>query len=514
MLLLLLSLFKSVSTQCMDVINLAKGLGMDKVQPQTYLQLQTDCCSAVGVTCDNSKQHVGTITWPALNLNGSINETAINRLIDLKFVHLSDNFIVGSMPTISIGLNVFSAYHNALNGSIALIPFVMTGLYLGSNHLTGNIPTNFPPSLTSLDIGYNLLSGGIPALPYLIDRLYIQSNMLIGTIGQFPSKLVAGFYYANLLTGLIPPFPSSLELLSIGQNMLEGVIPALPPSLYSLELNSNLFSKFENPIMNIRDLRAQGNLLSGEITITGNPQNVILFNNLLTGISIQNTSSLATCDISNNPMLGSASLSSLSKCTKNYLYFLAPKSTTALMSKFSSLSAAFSKTSTFGSTFTFYSQENDVQLTSTIKLEPVSLLDSSELQTFENSNSVEFDVIPSSVAYFEVLTDVESSAVLESLESSFDFSQMSEIETIPIFQESSLDTPLSTDSPSSDANTSSPVSIMNIVFLFIALVIICIILVVATKTMKNPIVKMKLNHVEATTLGGGKEGEITIMSMK
>eukprot|EP00834_Sanchytrium_tribonematis_P003119 NODE_112_length_18534_cov_1.163656.p3 type:complete len:518 gc:universal NODE_112_length_18534_cov_1.163656:14348-12795(-) len=517
MLLLLLSLFKSVNTQCMDVINLAKGLGMDKVQPQTYLQLQSNCCFNFAlVSCSGSK--ILAIDWNSLRLNGNLNGTAINQLTDLTSIVLSTNFIEGNIPQLPSNLLSLIAEKNKLNGTLPSLPSTMTTLNVDTNSLSGYIPTNLPNSLFYFFIGSNKFIGPVPPMPNLMQYLGVQNNFLSGIIELFPQKLIDGFYYSNLFSGSIPAIPNSVSILCLSANQLEGVIPTLPPTLNSFLINQNLFTGFENTTFSLTTLVADNNKISGVIHISGKPNTVIINDNLLTGFVIEDTSMLTQCDISNNPMLGYPSLKVLKMCVQNNLYTL-PLTTTEP----SILNQSSSKTSTKFDSVALQSTESvhsALIMVTSVSSDSELLQSSMKMQQFESyenaemtiSDIIEFTTIFESDSLSTVYSELNT--ILESSESSFDFSQMSEIETIPIFQESSSDAPLTTKAPTPDANTSSPVSIMNIVFLFIALVIICIILVVAAKTMKNPIVKMKLNHVQATTLGGGKEGEITIMSMK
>ena len=72
---ILLLISTAVSNDCPDVINLAFGLGMPSAQPLTWAALQSNCCSASGITCIG--QVVTEVTWVGLGLNVFINETAI-----------------------------------------------------------------------------------------------------------------------------------------------------------------------------------------------------------------------------------------------------------------------------------------------------------------------------------------------------------------------------------------------------------------------------------------------------
>ena len=182
-----------LSVDCPDIINFAIGLSVNIKQPALMSQLRSDCCSQV--TCD-SNNRVTIISWNNMNLNGTINGTAL--------------------PAKLLELHVFR------------------------NQLVGKLPSIWPPLLKQLDIDGNYLGGDVPL------------------------------------------FPDSLNFLCLGW-----------PD------NFNYFT--------------------GTVKIF-KPTHLWINNNWITDIQIADTSLLADCDLSNNPLLGNPNVASLNMCIRNNLY--------------------------------------------------------------------------------------------------------------------------------------------------------------------------------------------------
>src|SRR5690242_17019977 len=109
----------SVSVDCANVIALAIGLHLNTKQTFIMNQINSDCCSASGVTCVS--QRVTRISWSSMGLDGTI-----------------------------IG---------------ASIPPLLQYLWIQRNAITGSIPDSLPSSLTWIALDGNLMTGDIPTLP-------------------------------------------------------------------------------------------------------------------------------------------------------------------------------------------------------------------------------------------------------------------------------------------------------------------------------------------------------------
>ena len=158
------------STDCPNLVNLARGLGVQSVNPTLWTELQGDCCSATGVVCFN--QLVISISWSNMGLRGTINGTAI--------------------------------------------PSGLTFIDLYRNKLSGRLPLSFPAGLTDLYVHYNNLNGSIPVLPNPLNYLYLHFNLLSGVIPTIPNGLKELFVEGNALYGDLPIFPNTLQYFYLG----------------------------------------------------------------------------------------------------------------------------------------------------------------------------------------------------------------------------------------------------------------------------------------------------------
>ena len=231
-------------------------MGMASAQPSIMTQLQSNCCTATGVTCTATR--VTHIIWKNLNLNGIINTTAY--------------------------------------------PPQLTWFEMNYNALTGNLPNVYPPNLNFLHLGWNLFNGSIPTITQssITDIDFAGSYLS----GQHPSQWPPGITWLdtsfNLMTGTLPIQPLlGLQYFHMGYNSVSGAMPVTITS---------------------KDVWFGYNYFTGSLTIT-NPVAITICNNFITSITVQDTSALGgNCDLSNNPLLGSSSITNLAACTQNNLY--------------------------------------------------------------------------------------------------------------------------------------------------------------------------------------------------
>ena len=134
-LLLMSSTIYAVSSDCPNVIQLAFGLKVDIHLPAIWTALQGDCCTAYGIYCDDS-QRVTEISWWNNGLNGFINGSAIPSGVIL--LGLGSNSLTGNIPSI--------------------LPSGLRELYLEGSRMSGDLPS-FPSTLTHLALGWSGLPG-------------------------------------------------------------------------------------------------------------------------------------------------------------------------------------------------------------------------------------------------------------------------------------------------------------------------------------------------------------------
>ena len=149
-------------------------------------------------------------------MNGTL-PTEIFELKDLQILGMDNNKITGTIPW-NIGncesLSLLSFYHNELQGSIPESISRLTllkDIYLGSNWLTGPVPTfQHFEQLRTIEIFDNVLNGTLPS-----------------TLGML-SKLTSIISFGNALSGTIPTDITSLPhlvFLDLGRNNLTGSLP-------------------------------------------------------------------------------------------------------------------------------------------------------------------------------------------------------------------------------------------------------------------------------------------------
>ena len=187
----------AVSIDCPKLISFAFDLGMPSQQPARWMQLQSDCCTVIGVYCVGSR--VIEISWYMMGLNGTINGTAI--------------------------------------------PSSVTSLYLNNNAITGSIPNNLPSGLLYLDLNENAITGFIPnALPVGLISLSLHGNQMSGDLPLFPSTLQVLYLgypgtAGNNFTGTLRLFkPSELY---INDNWITSVVIQDLSVLYQCDLSNN-----------------------------------------------------------------------------------------------------------------------------------------------------------------------------------------------------------------------------------------------------------------------------------
>ena len=141
----------AISTDCLNVINLARGLNMQNLHSDVMDSINNNCCTARGIQC-NDVGKVTRIDWNSMGLDGVLNGTALpSGLIDL--VLYRNGGIHGQIPdTWPINLNIIDVDNNELYGDISTLPRTMKYVYLGwpdapGNHFTGSLVLNQPFNL-------------------------------------------------------------------------------------------------------------------------------------------------------------------------------------------------------------------------------------------------------------------------------------------------------------------------------------------------------------------------------
>ena len=185
----LLNRVQALSVDCPDMINFAKGLGVDTTQPAIWSAININCCSVSGITCFG--QRVTSINWQSKGLNGTINGTAVP--VGVTYLDISLNLLSGSIP-VNYPNAIATLYNdvNRLTGTIpTTLPTSLLDFWVDGNFLTGDVPA-FPPSLVKLALGYPGYPGndftGVLRLNRPI-RIWINNNWITDVIIQDTSQI-------------------------------------------------------------------------------------------------------------------------------------------------------------------------------------------------------------------------------------------------------------------------------------------------------------------------------------
>jgi len=250
--------------------------------------------------------------------------------LHVQALYLGSNQLSGSIPTVIGNLSNLQRLYlggNQLSGSIPTVFGNLSNLqtlHLFGNQLSGNIPTELGnlSNLQNLNLMNNQLSGNIPTEIGNLSSLQIlnlSSNQLSGSV---PTEL------GNL---------SSLQTLNLSNNQLNGGIPTELGNLSSLQIlslyNNQLSGSIPTSIGNLPSLqimRFNNNQLSGSIPASiGNLSNLQIlnlgYNEQLSGSipsSIGNLSNLQALDLRSNQLSGNIppELSNLSNLQVLCLY--------------------------------------------------------------------------------------------------------------------------------------------------------------------------------------------------
>ncbi|KAM0838840.1 hypothetical protein ACQ4PT_060708 [Festuca glaucescens] len=205
-----------------------------------------------GIIHDVHRPVITGVSLPGMRLRGTLESLDFSSLRTLMILNLSDNGLVGSVPS-SIGLLkelCFLLLHgNQIRGSIPPALANLTNLHslmLHENQISGEIPKEIGnvgsirgsvehcSKLRLLKLSQNHLSGIIPIelgmLVYIQDVLDLSDNSFDDII---PSQL----------GGLI-----MLEALNISHNMLDGSIPPSFQRMLSLLSMDVSYNKLEGPV--------------------------------------------------------------------------------------------------------------------------------------------------------------------------------------------------------------------------------------------------------------------------
>ncbi|XP_073100086.1 LRR receptor-like serine/threonine-protein kinase EFR [Elaeis guineensis] len=229
----------------------------------------------------------------------------------------------------NLGLE-FNLLGGRLPKSIANLSVELQFLAIGSNHISGNIPSGIENlfNLYALAFEKNLLTGNIPediGKLQMLQVLYLCDNKLTGilpsSLGNL-TQLNKLYLYGNAFEGPMPSSLGNLQHLAELDLSINSLSGSIPKEIFNLTFLSNYVDFSDNNLIgelplnvgsmiNIRALIFSGNKLSGEIPGTlGNCEALeylFIDNNFLHGSippSLSDIKALQILDLSRNNLSG------------------------------------------------------------------------------------------------------------------------------------------------------------------------------------------------------------------
>ena len=424
-----------VSSDCPNVIQLAKGMNVSAIRPSLMNLLQMDCCSAGlnpsatvtnlnYVDCDFA-QRVVSINWSYIGLNGVINSSAIPPL--LTFLNLGFNSLTGSFP---------------------ILPSGLTYLSLSSNRIIGNIAGNLPVGLTDFRVRGNLMTGDLSIFPPNIQYLYLNSPSVSGNFFSGTLRLnrpIWLYMNDNWITDIIIQDTSQIDPANcdISNNPLLG-----------------------NPNINLLTMCTRNGLYSASLlpkTISSTKvSSVVTTSKTVKSSTSSPTSSIAKTTISTSAI----STSSIAKTT------ISKSAGTSTQPTTSTQPATSNSIFTLKTTF-------PIRTTST----SVAIINSALSYLQEDSISV--------AILHSTLSDLPQDSIIPT----FNFSSLSQLQSLyyPTYftnQSEAISIPTDTDFPISDIQANLTDSLL-IYAAMAGLVLLCIIIIAGSVILKNPTMKSK-----------------------
>jgi serine/threonine protein kinase/Leucine-rich repeat (LRR) protein len=268
---------------------------------------QMDCSALCMLTT------LATLVIEDQYLTGSF-PTCIGSLSSLNYLSFSGNYLIGSLPAISLdSLEYLSVAGNSLDGTIPTFPSGLRVLDLSSNSLSKSIPSSLTSdylSIAGIYLSENNFEGPIPLFSSNVSvnvTFEAALNSLTGSIVYSHFQHCRIFNVANnLLTGTLPPFSNETFGVAVDSNFIKGSIPAFGEEMRQFSASTNRLTGTIPPFTELfASFSAGGNSLSGSIpTFLSSLTMFIADSNQLTSTIPALDVALTTFSVSNNKLIG------------------------------------------------------------------------------------------------------------------------------------------------------------------------------------------------------------------
>ncbi|KAL0736933.1 hypothetical protein Bca4012_013143 [Brassica carinata] len=199
----------------------------------------TDLCNWEGVKeCINGTR-VSKLVLENLNLTGSLDETSLNQLDQLRVLSFKGNSLSASLPNLSGLVNLKSLFLDDNNFSGGFLESLtslhhLKTIVLSGNRLSGPIPSSLLhlSRLYTLHLQDNLFSGSIPPLNQTTLGFFNVSNNQLS--GHIPLTQALNQFNESCFTGNIALCGQQIQITCKRRNVTAGVsskpsaIPAMP----------------------------------------------------------------------------------------------------------------------------------------------------------------------------------------------------------------------------------------------------------------------------------------------
>lgn len=282
---------------CKNVIKLAKSVGFSTDEIAT-LEFHK-CCDVLGITCKDGRADI--IDWSGMGLKGTIDRKLRKLTVSQFFVQ--NNELTGEIKGFPSTIKYMSFENNKFTGKLRRFPNFVEA-YFNNNGFYDRIP-KLPPTAQTFTAANNLLSKRLPKLPANMKHIDVSGNYLSGNRRRIPETMHTFIIAHNSLSGKLPwHLPESLKVFDVSNNYFYGKMPKIPSGIQVLKLRNqrDLTGDVRDLPDTIEYFDCNKCGLSGELSLK-RPSFVFAGDNKFSKVTIEDTSAIHICDISNSAII-------------------------------------------------------------------------------------------------------------------------------------------------------------------------------------------------------------------